>query len=111
MKPLGWLFLLAPFVLTGIGYYVLYYIKKHKRDADLQGTVAFLVAIFTGIVGGYLAFIPIGYLCFAICPNLPHNGHYGMPMGQYFSAIVLTVIFGIVVAIVAGRRILRWQKK
>jgi hypothetical protein len=111
MKPLGWLVFLGPFVLTFVGYWILYYVKKHNRSVDLQSTIAIFVAIFTGVIAGYLAFIPIGSLCFAICPNNPYNGHYSMPMGQYFSSIALTVIFGVVVAFVAGKRIFRWQKK
>ncbi len=111
MKPLAWLILVGPFVLLIIGYYGLYYMKKHNRGADLCSITAFGVAIVTGVVAAYLAFFPIGYIVFTIWPNTPVNGHTAMPMGQYFGTIALMIVVGVVTAIIAFIRIRKWQKR
>jgi hypothetical protein len=111
MTTLGWLVFLAPIILTFVGYYWLHNIKKYKRDEYWWDVIAAILSLLTGVVGGYLAFMPLGWLCFTIYPNEPHGGHIGMPMGQIFCSIALSVIFGIVTAIVANIKIMKWQKR
>ncbi|WP_448698705.1 hypothetical protein ACFGVR_17750 [Mucilaginibacter sp. AW1-3] len=111
MKPLGWLLLIAPIVLTTVGYIILPRVIKRTGMREFMGIYSLVLSLLTGVVTGYILIFPIGALVFYFLPNKPFNGHYGMPMGQAFLTIGLTIIAGLAAGIMALVKIARWRKR
>lgn len=109
MKPLGWLILFMIIMLIVTWFSALGY-SRGKRPVDEFTKLSIsLLSIFIGIVSGFASVIPCFLLCCLILPIKHHNGHYGMPMGQYFLGIGLSVILGFSIAIVSYFKILKWR--
>jgi len=109
VKPLGWLILFLIIALivtwfTALGY------SRGKRPVDGFTKLSIsLLSVVIGILSGFLLLIPCLFIMLLILPNKPHNGHYGMPMGQYFIGIGLSVILGFSIAIISYFMILKWR--
>ena len=109
VKPLGWLILFIIIALMVSRFSALGY-SRGKRPVDgLTKLSISLLSVFIGILSGFVLVIPCFLLYCLISPNKPHNGHYGMPMGQYLIGIGLSIILGFSIAILSYFRILKWR--
>ena len=109
MKPLGLFILIMPIAIVIAGFVVANYAKS--RTAVDISTKLFLaiMSIDIGTVTGLVVFIPVYLLFCTIFPNVSHNGHVVMPIGQVFWGSITSLIIGIVSTTIAYTKILRWQ--
>ena len=109
MKPLGLLVIIAPILLIIAGLVFLNR-SKNRTPVDISTKIIIMIlAIAIGAFTGFLLFIPVYLLFCVIIPNVPVDGHAVMPIGQVFFGSITCLIIGVIAAIVAYLKIVRWQ--